>query len=97
MAGHRIEISYCRLCNWLLRASWMAQELLSTFAEELAEVTLVPDATGGVFEVRVDGERIWSRKDDGGFPDIAQLKRLVRDRVAPDRALGHVDKTDKGT
>lgn len=91
MAGHRIEIRYCRLCNWLLRAGWMAQELLSTFAEELAGVTLIPDATGGVFEIRVDGECVWSRKTDGGFPEIAQLKRLVRDRVAPDRALGHID------
>ena len=29
-----IEITYCRLCGWGLRAGWMAQELLSTFAEE---------------------------------------------------------------
>ena len=92
MAEHRIEITYCRLCGWLLRASWMAQELLSTFAEELSAVTLVPDATGGVFEIRLDGALIWSRKVQGAFPDIAELKRLVRDKVAPGRALGHVDR-----
>lgn len=86
-----VEISYCRLCGWLLRASWMAQELLATFAEELGAVTLIPDGTGGVFEVRVNGELVWSRKDAGRFPDISELKRLVRDRVAPERALGHVD------
>jgi selenoprotein W-related protein len=90
--AHRIEISYCRLCGWLLRASWMAQELLTTFAEELAAVTLIPDGTGGVFEIRLDGEPIWSRKEVGRFPEITELKRLVRDRVAPDRPLGHVDK-----
>ena len=88
---HRIEIVYCRLCGWLLRASWMAQELLSTFAVELESVTLIPDASGGLFEVRVDGELLWSRKDQGRFPDIAELKRLVRDRIAPERALGHVE------
>lgn len=92
MGTHRIEIRYCRLCGWLLRASWMAQELLTTFAEELAGVTLVPDGTGGVFEVRIDDDLVWSRKEQGGFPDIAELKRRVRDRVAPGRALGHVDK-----
>jgi predicted Rdx family selenoprotein len=43
-----VAITYCRLCGWLLRASWMAQELLTTFAEELGSVTLVPDDTGGV-------------------------------------------------
>jgi selenoprotein W-related protein len=90
--AHKIEIRYCRLCGWLLRASWMAQELLTTFAEELAAVTLIPDGTGGVFEIRLDGNLIWSRKENGGFPEITELKRLVRDRVAPDRALGHVDK-----
>ena len=86
-----IEITYCRLCGWGLRAGWMAQELLGTFAEDLGSVTLTPDATGGVFEVRVDGELVWSRKEAGRFPDIKELKQLVRDRVAPGRSLGHTD------
>ena len=84
-----IEITYCRLCGWGLRAGWMAQELLTTFAEEIGSVALTPDATGGVFEVRVDGEIAWSRKDQGRFPDIKELKQLVRDRISPDRPLGH--------
>lgn len=92
MSPHRIEISYCRLCGWLLRASWMSQELLTTFAEELGAVTLIPDGTGGVFEIRLDGDLVWSRKDQHGFPDIAELKRLVRDRIAPERSLGHIDR-----
>jgi selenoprotein W-related protein len=70
----------------------MAQELMATFAAELGSVTLVPDVTGGVFEVRLDGDLIWSRKDKGRFPDVKELKQLVRDRVAPDRGLGHIDK-----
>jgi selenoprotein W-related protein len=90
-AGPAIEITYCRLCGWGLRAGWMAQELLTTFAEEIGSVTLSPDATGGVFEVRVQGELIWSRKERGRFPEITELKRLVRDRVAPGRSLGHTD------
>jgi selenoprotein W-related protein len=90
-SGHKVEISYCRLCNWLLRASWMAQEMLSTFSEELSAVTLIPDSTGGVFDVRLNGELLWSRKQEGRFPDISELKRLLRDRVAPERSLGHVD------
>ena len=87
-----IEITYCRLCGWGLRASWMAQELLTTFAEELGSVTLTPDVTGGVFEVRVDNDLIWSRKEIGHLPDIKELKRLVRDHVAPGRSLGHTDR-----
>jgi selenoprotein W-related protein len=89
--GPNVAITYCRLCNWLLRAAWMGQELLSTFAEELGSVTLIPDDTGGVFEVRIDGRLIWSRKEHGRFPEIKELKQIVRDEVAPGRDLGHVD------
>ena len=86
----RVEIIYCRQCRWLLRASWMAQELLTTFDLEIGEVALVP-GTGGIFEVRVGDELVWSRKEKGRFPDIKELKQLVRDRVAPGRDLGHSD------
>jgi selenoprotein W-related protein len=87
----RLEILYCRQCRWLLRASWMAQEMLTTFSEELGEVALVP-GTGGVFEVRLDGELLWSRKDRGRFPEMREIKQMVRDRVVPDRDLGHSDR-----
>lgn len=85
-----IAITYCTQCNWLLRSSWMAQELLSTFADELGSVTLNP-GTGGIFEIRLDGVLIWERKRDGGFPDVKTLKQMVRDRIDPDRDLGHID------
>ena len=77
-----IAITYCRLCNWMLRAAWMGQELLSTFAGEAGSLTLIPDDTGGVFEVRIDGNLIWSRSEKGRFPEIAELKQIVRDRIA---------------
>lgn len=86
-----VAITYCTQCNWLLRSCWMAQELLSTFADELGGVTLVP-GTGGIFEITLDGDRIWERKANGGFPEIKILKQLVRDRIAPDRDLGHTDR-----
>ena len=87
----RVTITYCRQCNWLMRSAWMAQELLSTFSEELGAVTLVP-STGGAFQIEVDGEIIWERKRDGGFPDVKALKQRVRDRTSPERDLGHVDR-----
>jgi selenoprotein W-related protein len=88
-ASPTVEIAYCRLCGWGLRAGWMAQGLLATFAEEMGSVVLTADAEGGVFEVRVDGDLVWSRKERGRFPDIRELKQVVRDRIAPGRSLGH--------
>ena len=90
-----VDIYYCRQCNWLLRSAWMAQELLSTFSEELGSVNLHPD-TGGHFEILVDGVTIWERKQEGGFPDVKSLKQRVRDRIAPERQLGHVDRSQAG-
>ena len=86
----RLEIEYCTQCRWLLRAGWMAQELLTTFQEELGEVALIP-ATGGVFEVRIDGGVVWSRAVEGRFPELKELKQRVRDAIAPGRSLGHSD------
>jgi selenoprotein W-related protein len=88
----RVQIRYCTQCRWLLRAAWMAQELLTTFEMEIGELALIP-GTGGVFEIAVDGELIWSRAEQGRFPDIKELKQLVRDRIAPERDLGHSDRT----
>jgi len=75
----------------MLRATWYAQELLSTFGEDLSEVTLAP-SSGGRFEIRVDDLTVWSRTEDGGFPAIGELKRRVRDATDPGRDLGHLDR-----
>ena len=92
MENHpRVEIRYCTQCRWILRAGWLAQELLSTFETDLGEVALVP-GTGGIFEIRLDGDLVWSRKEQGRFPEAKELKQLVRDRVAPDKDLGHSDR-----
>lgn len=87
----RVEIEYCSQCRYILRASWMAQELLMTFAEDLGEVALVP-GTGGIFEVRLNGECLWNKKRAGRYPEPKEIKQLVRDRIAPEKNLGHSDK-----
>ena len=86
-----IEIEYCTGCRWLLRAAWIAQELLGTFEADLAGVTLKPNGEGGIFEVRLEGDTLWSRKTEGRFPEAKELKQRLRDRIAPGRDLGHVD------
>jgi len=91
----RVEIQYCTQCRWLLRAAWLAQELLTTFEEELGGVALVP-ASGGTFEINVHAEGvttklIWSRKQEQRFPEAKEVKQRIRDCLFPDKALGHSD------
>ncbi len=88
----RVAITYCTQCNWLLRSAWMAQELLSTFRDDLGEVALIP-ATGGAFRIEIGSTLLWERVRDGGFPDVKALKQRVRDHLDPGRDLGHIDRS----
>lgn len=87
-----ITIEYCPKCGWLLRAAYMAQELLTTFAEDVKGVTLQPAEINGRYSIAVDGEVIFDRKREGRFPEIKELKQLVRDKACPEKSLGHSDK-----
>ena len=95
MNTHVVEIEYCTQCRWLLRAAWLAQELLTTFDSDLNAVSLMP-GTGGVFEVRLNGATLFSRKLEGRFPESKELKQLIRDVIAPERDLGHSEKLEHG-
>jgi selenoprotein W-related protein len=90
MKKHIVEIEYCTQCRWLLRAAWLAQELLTTFEHDLTSVNLLP-GTGGNFVVRLNGNTIFSRKLEARFPESKELKQLIRDAIDPDRNLGHSD------
>ena len=87
-----ITIEYCPKCHWLLRAAYMAQELLTTFEGDVQSVTLQPSEIGGQYIISINGKIIFDRKAFGGFPEIKELKQLVRDVVNPEKNLGHSDK-----
>jgi len=92
--GPKVTISYCTGCRWLLRAAWLAQELLTTFQNDLDGVELIPSrppAPGGIFIVTIDGTEIWNRSEVGRFPEAKELKQKIRDVIDPQRDLGHSD------
>lgn len=88
-----ITIEYCPKCGWMLRAAYMAQELLNTFTDDLNGVLLKPAAVGGAYVISVDDVVVYDRKERGGFPEIKELKQLLRDVVNPEKNLGHSDKS----
>lgn len=90
--GPRVEIAFCHQCKWEARAAWMAQEILSTFSESVGEVALIP-STGGTYEIRADGHPVWSRAEEGRFPQPKELKQRIRDVVDPGADLGHTDRS----
>ena len=88
MAAPRVAIRYCTKCRFMLRAAYLAQELLTSFEQELGEVALVP-ASGGIFEVTLDGETLATNRETKSMPEASEVKRLLRDRIAPERSIGH--------
>jgi len=91
---NKIKIEYCTQCNWLLRATWMSQELLTTFSDEITELSLIP-GTGGIYNITANNQLVWSRKEENGFPQIKDLKQRIRDVIASGRNLGHIDEKNK--
>lgn len=104
-SNHQISIEYCSH-NLTLRAFWFAQELLTTFANDLEAVTLIPSACKtGWFVIEYscsDGgsssnsganknKVLWNHHKQQSFLDIKSLKQLVRDEIDPTRSLGHSD------
>jgi len=86
-----IIIEYCPKCHWLLRAAYMAQEFLTTFEGDIKSVTLVPSEINGRYTIHISDQKIFDRKEYGGFPEIKELKQLIRDIVVPGKNLGHSD------
>ena len=87
-----ITIEYCPKCGWLLRAAYMAQEILITFSDDVKGVLLKPSEVSGRYTIFLNEEKIFDRKEEGHFPEIKELKQLIRDKVAPQKSLGHSDR-----
>jgi selenoprotein W-related protein len=87
-----ITIEYCPKCGWLLRAAYMSQEFLTTFLQDVDSVTLRPSEVGGRYTISINDDIVFDRKLYGGFPEIKELKQIIRDRVNPAKNLGHADK-----
>jgi selenoprotein W-related protein len=76
----------------MLRAAYFAQELLSTFTDDVHGIMLQPSELSGTFIIRIDTQEIFDRKKTGRFPETKELKQLVRDIVNPQKHLGHSDR-----
>lgn len=67
----------------------MAQELLTTFTADIKGIMLQPSDTAGRYTISINNKPVFDRKTEGRFPEIKELKQLVRDLVNPTKDLGH--------
>lgn len=86
-----MAIEYCLKCGWLLRAAYMAEEILTTFSEDVKAVSLQLSKVSGRFIVFLKNYILFDHKKMGRFPEIKELKQLIRDHVNPNKSMGHSD------
>ena len=75
-----IEIEYCVPCGHLPRAQDVQEQILEEFGRDVDGVRL-KTGDGGTFIVRVDGEPVYDKSEDGGF-DIEDVHDAIRARAS---------------
>ncbi|MDY7081825.1 MAG: Rdx family protein [Halobacteria archaeon] len=73
-----VEIEYCVPCGLLDRAQTVQRELLEEFGGELEGVRL-KTGEGGVFKIRVDGEKVYDKDEGNEDYDTDRIKQRVRE------------------
>ena len=91
MKKRSITVEYCTKCKFMMRSAWIAQELLQTFEGDIDEAVLKPSEIPGIWRIYANDQSIWDRKTERGLPEMKDLKRRVRDVIAPEKKLGHAE------
>lgn len=63
----------------------MVGELFNIFQDTIASVRLVPGG-GGVYDVRVNGKLVFSKKQAGRFPELDELVQALNDALEAQEA-----------
>ena len=74
----KISIEYCAMWNYLPKASSLEVELKNNFPQ--ADISLISSG-GGVFEISLNVDLIFSKKALNGFPEGGEIKKLIMDRL----------------
>ena len=74
----KISIEYCSMWNYLPQASSLEASLKNNFPD--ADISLISSG-GGVFEICIDDELIFSKKSLKRFPEDGEVEKLINNRI----------------
>jgi selenoprotein W-related protein len=78
-----LEITYCQPCGHQPKAVELVNQLLSNYGMLLNKkltVALKP-ADSGIFDIILDGKMIFSRKQEGRFPTLDEIKKHIEPKL----------------
>jgi selenoprotein W-related protein len=73
----KVEIEYCDPCHYTMDAVKLLHELLEYHSSQIDAITIVP-SDGGIFDVRVDGKKVYSMYDTGRYPTLADISPTLQ-------------------
>ncbi len=77
-----VTITYCVPCRYQFKALEDAGAILGTYGERITSLRLVP-GKDGVYDVRLDGELLFSLDQAEHFPETRQLVEQIGARLPP--------------
>lgn len=76
-----LRIEYCTAWGYLGRAVALTRAILNEHKNNFSEVILVP-SSGGVLEVSLNDELIFSKKKEDRYPEKEEVENLVKEKLA---------------
>lgn len=73
-------IEYCTAWGYLEKAVGLANEVLSKYKNLIYKLELVP-STGGVFEITLNQEIIFSKKDLNRYPKDGEILNKLEEKL----------------
>ncbi len=77
-----VTVEYCVPCDYSAEALQVAEELVRNYQHVLDRLVLVISSKG-VFEMKVDGELIFSKKALHRHPEPGEMLQLFNELVGP--------------
>lgn len=75
-----ISIEYCTSWGYLKRAVALAENLLNEHKNSLNMVKIIP-SSGGVFEIKLGDELIFSKKELDRFPEDNEVENMIKSKL----------------
>lgn len=74
----RVAVEFSMSSGTLMRAIWIASELINEFHRDIVDVGLIPRSTENTFNIWIGGKIAWSRGVGQPLPDYDHLRPIVR-------------------
>lgn len=75
-----ISIEYCTSWGYLGRVVALSRSILNEHKLKIGDLRIIP-SLGGVFEVIVDGELVFSKTDLGRFPEKGEVEEIIKNII----------------